>query len=178
MATWCLLANGAPPTHPRPLEQLRLADRLVCCDGAYAAALRFGREPDFVVGDGDSIAPDARRRLGERFVAVAEQDTNDLAKAFRFVVARHPGRIVILGATGRREDHALGNIFWLFDFAAVFPAVSMWTDYGVFEIVATPRTFTCTPGEHVSLFVPDPATRISSRGLVWALDGLRFGNLL
>ena len=177
MATWVLLAAGAPPTHPRPLAHLRAAAALVCCDGACATARRLGREPDFVVGDGDSISPEDRRRLAERFVHVAEQDTNDLAKAFRFAAAHTPTRIVILGATGLREDHALGNIFWLFDFAAAFPDVSMWTDHGVFEVVSAPRTFPCAAGESVSLFVPDPATRISSQGLVWPLDGLRFGSL-
>ena len=51
-----LLANGAPPSHPAPLTRLRTARTLVCCDGACAAARALGREPDYVVGDGDSLS--------------------------------------------------------------------------------------------------------------------------
>ncbi len=172
-----VLANGAPPTHPIPLGHLRAADTLVCCDGAHAAARALGREPDFVVGDGDSISAADRAALGERFVRVTEQDTNDLAKAFRFAVRLNPARIVILGATGLREDHALGNIFWLLDFAVAFPEVSICTDAGVFEVVACEREFECVPGEAVSVFAPDRDTRAMSRGLEWPLDGLRFVDL-
>ena len=172
-----ILANGAPPTHAAPLAHLREAAELICCDGACATARRLGREPDFVVGDGDSLDPADRAALGVRFVRVAEQETNDLAKAFRFAAQRQPQRIVILGATGLREDHALGNIFWLLDFAAEFPSVSICTDAGTFEVVSALREFACRPGEAVSIFAPDRETRVLSAGLVWPLDDVRFATL-
>ena len=172
-----ILANGAPPAHPVPLAHLREAAELICCDGACRAAHALGREPDFVVGDGDSLAAADRAALGARFVHVAEQETNDLAKAFRFAVQRRPQRIVILGATGLREDHALGNIFWLLDFAAEFPAVSICTDSGTFEVVSSVREFACRPGEAVSIFAPDRETRVLSAGLVWPLEDVRFATL-
>ena len=172
-----ILANGALPQHQVPLARLRSADVLVCCDGACAKARSIGREPDYVVGDGDSISAEDKLSLGERFVAVTEQDTNDLAKAFRFARTLAPGQIVILGATGLREDHSLGNIFRLFDFAAEFPQVSMLTDAGTFEVVAENRTFDSCPGEAVSIFAIDSATRVRSTGLVWPLDDVRFANL-
>ncbi len=175
--TTAILAAGQPPVHPVPLAHLRQAAELICCDGACRTAHALGRMPDFVVGDGDSLSDADRAALGPRFVQVAEQETNDLAKAFRFAVARAPRRIVILGATGLREDHALGNIFWLLDFASEFPNVSLCTDTGTFEVVASPRVFPCRPGETVSIFAPDRATRLSSSGLVWPLDGIRFANL-
>ena len=142
-----ILANGTPPSYSAALGHLRLADVLICCDGACEKARALGREPDYVVGDGDSVPAADRAALGARFVRVAEQDTNDMAKAFRFALGLAPSRIVILGATGLREDHALGNIFWLFDFAAEFPETSMVTDHGVFEVVAKRRTFPCRLGE-------------------------------
>ena len=172
-----ILANGAPPTHAVPLAHLREATELICCDGACRAARALGREPDFVVGDGDSLAAADRAALGERFVRVAEQETNDLAKAFRFAVQRQPPRIVILGATGLREDHALGNIFWLLDFAAEFPNVTMCTDAGTFEVVSARREFACRLGEAVSIFAPDRETCVLSAGLVWPLDDVRFATL-
>ena len=155
---------------------------LVCCDGALAVARALGREPDFVVGDGDSISPADAESLGDRFVRVAEQDTNDLAKAFRFACERSPRppdalRIAILGATGLREDHALGNIFRLADFAATVPHVVLYTDAGFFEVVRGERTFPCEPGEAVSVFAPTPGTAVSSNGLQWPLDCVSLADL-
>ena len=69
-----ILANGAPPTHSVPRAHLCEATELICCDGACRAARALGREPDFVVGDGDSLAAADRAALGARFVRIAEQD--------------------------------------------------------------------------------------------------------
>ena len=171
-----VLANGAVPRHPIPRQLLAEAALLVCCDGALAAARALGREPDFVVGDGDSISAADRNSLGDRFVHVAEQDTNDLAKAFRFACSRAT-RIAILGATGLREDHALGNIFRLVDFTATVPDTVLYTDAGTFEVVRGEGTFAARPGEAVSIFAPVPGTEVSSQGLQWPLDGVSLADL-
>ena len=182
-----ILANGAPPTHPVPLRLFREADRLIACDGAWRKVLDLGRTPDAVVGDGDSLGEDGREALAQRgipFIGEEEQETNDLCKAFRHAVATgaEGDAVVILGATGRREDHALGNIFHLLDFAAApreggsdrLPArVSMVTDFGTFEPVLPPGgTWTATAGRSVSVFAPVPGTRMTSEGLEWPLEGV------
>ena len=174
-----VLANGAVPRHPTPLKILADADILVCCDGALAAARLLGREPDFVVGDGDSISPADRQSLGDRFVHVPEQETNDLAKAFSFACrsAAMPSPIAILGATGLREDHTIGNIFRLVDFTAEMPATTLYTDSGTFEVLRGERTYACRTGEAVSIFAPFPDTAVSSEGLEWPLDGVSLASL-
>ena len=185
-----ILANGAPPTHPVPLRLFREANRLIACDGAWRAALGLGRVPDAVVGDGDSLGEEGRAALAMRgipFVGADEQETNDLCKAFRHAMetGAEGDMIVILGATGRREDHALGNIFHLLDFAAAAscdgggdsdrsPArVSMVTDFGTFEPVLPPGgTWTASAGSPVSVFAQLPGTVMASEGLEWPLDGV------
>ena len=187
-----ILANGAPPTHPVPLRLFREADRLIACDGAWRKALDLGRPPDAVVGDGDSLGEEGRAALAQRgipFIGEAEQETNDLCKAFRHAVSTGAeGEVfVILGATGRREDHALGNIFHLLDFATNsprgadgtgVPAVSMVTDFGTFEPVLPPGgTWTALAGRSVSVFAPIPGTRMMSEGLEWPLEGVALDTL-
>ena len=185
-----ILANGAPPTHPVPLRLFREADRLIACDGAWRMALDGGRTPDAVVGDGDSLGAEGREALAQRgipFIGEEEQETNDLCKAFRHAVAMgaEGGAVVILGATGRREDHALGNIFHLLDFATAVPRdggggsdrlsarVSMVTDFGTFEPVLPPGgTWTASAGRSVSVFAAVPGTRMTSEGLEWPLEGV------
>ena len=171
-----ILANGEPPRHAAPRAAFAAADLLVACDGALAAARALGREPDYVVGDGDSISPADRAALGARFVSVPEQDTNDLCKAFRFVISLpRPDNslsVVLLGATGLREDHALANIFHLLDFTEEVPDTAILTDTGTFTAVRGEQTFPCRPGDAVSVFAPLPGTRVTSRGLAWPLDGV------
>ena len=187
-----ILANGAPPTHPVPLRIFREAERLIACDGAWRTALDLGRPPDVVVGDGDSLGEDGREALAQRgipFIGEVEQETNDLCKAFRHAVATgaEGDGFVILGATGRREDHALGNIFHLLDFAAapreggadrLSARVSMVTDFGTFEPVLPPGgTWTAPAGRSVSVFAPVPGTRMTSEGLEWPLEGVSLDTL-
>ena len=175
MKTIVLLANGVPPSHAVPRRVLSDASVLICCDGACTKARAFGRAPDWVVGDGDSIPSDERRSLGSRFVADAEQNTNDLCKAFRLarrLAGRETVRLAILGATGLREDHTIGNIFHLPDFAADIPDTTIYTDAGTFVAVLGTRTFTCRPNDAVSVFAPQPGTHATSVGLKWPLDGV------
>ena len=168
-----ILAAGDFPTAPSPLALLDAADELVCCDGAADALLRYGREPDFVVGDLDSLSERTRERLSGRLVRVEEQETNDLAKAFRFCRSRGRGRIVILGATGKREDHTLGNLAHLVDFAEEIPGIEIATDHGVFSVALRSGEFRSFPGERLSFFAVDPETTVTSAGLKYPMRELR-----
>jgi thiamine pyrophosphokinase len=120
-------------------------------------------------------------RLCVPVFADAEQDTNDLCKAFRFVMRSGTGdRIVILGATGKREDHAIGNIFHLADFAEEYPDIRIVTDTGIFEPLMPPgREWDgdLNVGRPISVFATHPETIMTSDGLKWPLDGVRFDTL-
>ncbi len=177
--TTVILVNGEPPTHPVARAAFAGAARLVCCDGAYRTARALGREPDLVVGDGDSLAAADKAALGDRWVLIAEQDTNDLDKAFRTVVERFGAmdEIVILGAAGLREDHFLGNLFRLPRFARRVPSVSLITNAGVFTVVQGTRTYACRLHDAVSVFAPEPDTHVTSTGLQWPLDGVALDEL-
>lgn len=155
------------------------APALVACDGAVLSARALGREPDYVVGDGDSTADDVRAGLGERFVLVGEQDTNDLAKAFSFVRRRYPDRrkVAIVGAGGGREDHLLDNVFRLAAFAAELPEAALFTNHGRFDAVRGTRSFASAPGDAVSVFAADRTARAASDGLEWPLAGVDLSRL-
>ena len=167
-----LLANGDFPRHPVPLTILRRAGFLICCDGA-AANLPAGIEPDAVVGDGDSLPAAWKERWGSRWVPVAEQETNDLSKAFRYAIAHGAKALAVLGAGGKRDDHALGNYSLLADFAAALPATRLYTDFGCFAALTAPGGFDVDPGQPVSIFSFDPRQAITARGLEYPLEGLR-----
>ena len=174
-----ILAAGDFPSHPLALEALDSARHLVCCDGAVRALARRGRPaPDVVVGDFDSLPASARRHFPDAlFHHEAEQDTNDLAKAFRFCLARRWPDPVILGASGRREDHFLANFALLADFSVDAPGIRMLTDHGLFLVLRYGARIRCGAGRAVSLFSLDPAQRLSSEGLRYPLDGVALDSL-
>ena len=167
-----ILANGDFPASPHSLRILQEAERIVCCDGAAQVLLAHGIDPTVVIGDLDSLHDNVKKRLCGRIIQVAEQDTNDLNKAFRYCLAQGWLDITILGATGKREDHTLGNISLLADFAKQAPAIRMVTDYGCFLPMLTSGTISCTPGQQVSIFALDSDTPIVSHGLKYPLNGL------
>lgn len=166
-----VLANGAfPRKGGAAWSLLASARRVVACDGAAdACRRRLGRAPVAVVGDMDSLrrVPD-----GAEVVQIAEQDTNDLEKAVNWCRARGWRRVVVVGASGGREDHLIGNVFRALDLG-----VEVVTDSGRFIPVDGKASFRVGKGTAVSVFAPDRATRMTSKGLEWPLDGIAFANL-
>ena len=176
-----ILAAGDFPTHPVPLRALREADFVVCCDSAYRQwKVESGKWkekiPFVVVGDGDSLPEADKRALGDRWVQVDEQDYNDLHKAMAWAASQFSilnSQFTILAATGRREDHTLGNISYLVTFAEEYPGadIEMLTDYGRFTAMTGRRTFATFPRQQVSILSMTPDQPIYGQGLRWPLDG-------
>lgn len=193
-----ILADGAfPNTHARQ-ELLQMAPAIVCCDGAVGKLLDFGREPLAIVGDMDSISPELKARFATKIHQENEQETNDLTKAVNFCIEQGYDEIAILGATGLREDHTLGNIALLADYAQKLKSVCLLTDYGRIDAfrsgmnaddfiapgldamapeVCTTRDgkftvarFQSFQGQQVSIFSLTPETVISSLGLKYTLE--------
>lgn len=160
-----VLANGEFPVHNVPLSILENASHIVACDGAIAKLLAYqDSHRDLVaVGDGDSI-PDAMR---DRLIQIEEQDDNDLTKATRYCLEQGWRRICYLGATGKREDHTLGNISLIVLYyleMGVEPV--MVTDYGWFVVAKGDASFESFEGQQVSIFNVD-CRKLDSEGLKW-----------
>lgn len=171
-----ILADGDFPSGAIARSVLDGAIHVVCCDKAVVGYIGNGYGlPDAVVGDLDSLPDEIRASLGGRLSHDPGQDDNDLAKAFRFCISRGWQDIVILGATGKREDHALGNISWLFDFCETVPGIAMITDFGVFTAIRAPGgSVPTSPGMPISFFSADPRQPISVAGVEYPVDGLKF----
>ena len=150
------------------------ATRVVACDSAADVyRRRFRKWPTVIIGDLDSLSRlPASVSRPPTLVKVSDQDTNDLEKAISYCAKQGWRDPVIVGATGRREDHTLGNVF-----RALENGLRIVTDFGRFEPVEGGATLAARKGAGVSVFAPDPTTRMTSRGLEWPLDGVRFDRL-
>ena len=166
-----IVANGDFPKKDGAAGRLlAAAKRVVCCDGAADVyRRRFRKWPDVVIGDFDSLGA---KRVPCRVIHDADQDTNDLEKAMAYCAKQGWRDPVIVGATGKREDHTLGNVFRALDWGC-----EIVTDTGRFVPVSGKASFKVAKGTAVSVFAPDPKTRMTSRGLEWPLAPVKFRNL-
>ncbi|MGM9734907.1 MAG: thiamine diphosphokinase [Candidatus Cryptobacteroides sp.] len=186
-----IVCNGQFPASEYPRYLLRNSDFIICCDGALRKFIRsskavFGKDrlPDLVIGDMDSLSQEMRRKYGDLIVKVDEQDYNDQTKAFRWVMENMTdvGAIHILGATGEREDHTIGNVSLLMEYARMYDLegmdvrVEMTTDHGTIFAITDTFEMECGEGRRVSIFSPDNSLRIKSSGLKWKTDDVVFDN--
>lgn len=167
-----ILANGSFPESPRCLEILDNAQTIICCDEAADHLLDHGKEPDLIIGDMDSISGLTRERFADRVIAIDEQETNDLTKAVNHCAGQGIQNVTILGATGLREDHTLGNISLLLEYNRQINA-RMVTDHGEFAVLHSGHTVRSFPGEKISFFSVDNRVRVTSEGLKYPLNDMQ-----
>ncbi len=162
------LAGGGRFSH-KLLEMARsFAPRLVAADGGADRLLRYGVEPEAVIGDFDSISAAARRRLEGRLFPIAEQATTDFDKALRSIEARF---VLGLGFSGARLDHGLAVLSGLVAHPDKRCLILGPQDV---TFLAPRRLALDLPlGSRLSLF-PMGAVEGVSAGLRWPLQGIRF----
>ena len=167
-----ILADGQFPTKESLLKELKEAEFLVVCDGAITYLDELNIKPNFIVGDLDSISNELKEKYSSKLVHIAEQMSNDLSKAFHYALFLGYKEFTILGATGKREDHALANISLLSVYHKKCDFVIMKDDYGEFTIHTTPFTMDCAKGEQISIFSLNPSAKLTSKGLMYPLKQL------
>ena len=192
MATAVIVGNGQFPKKEYPLYLLESADCVVCCDGALDTYLRHFsgrnlRRPDVVVGDMDSLSKKTAERFRDIAVKIDEQETNDQSKAFHYILEHFPDvdTIHILGATGKREDHTIGNLSLLMEYAREMRrqdcgrtvSVDIVSDWSTAFAITDSCTLDVGEGRSVSIICPDNSLNIKSEGLIWPTDNVVFDNL-
>lgn len=164
-----ILANGRFPTHPIPLEMLKNASRIICCDGSTSSLLAHGYEPTAIVGDLDSVTDELKVSFSDRLYFNPDQDTNDLTKAIHWCKERGFKKISILAGTGLRDDHTMGNVGLLTSYQQMGMDVQMVTDYGIFMPLLKSAKLTSFDGQQVSIFSFNNETHVTTINLKYPL---------
>jgi thiamine pyrophosphokinase len=170
-----IVADGTFPQHEIPLGYLENAKRIVCCDGSTQSLVLAGLRPDAIVGDLDSLSDELANMFADRIFPDRNQDTNDLTKAVSWCSAMGYKDVVIVGATGKREDHTIGNISLLAEYIRDMNVI-MVTDTGILIPFLKSSTISSFPGQQVSIFSIDPETKVTSLGLLYPLSGTKIKN--
>lgn len=167
---WVILANGSFPKHKIPLSFLKKDNGIICCDGATQNLIKYGLKPNFIIGDMDSISNKTKKHFSKQIITNSSQESNDLTKALCFCNKEQAlNEITILGATGKREDHTLGNIALLIKFVRNMK-IQLLTDYGVFVPIEKTTTFQSYPKQQVSIFSLTPNVPITYTNLLYPLQ--------
>ena len=184
-----IICDGVFPKSEYPRYLIRTADFIICCDGALVKFLRnskaiFGEQrlPDLVTGDMDTLSESMQRKYADIIVKEDEQEHNDQTKAVRWALNNLEGieSIYIIGATGGRADHTIGNAALLMEYTRMFDLnginIESVTDNGTIFPVNDTIEFDCGTGREVSIFTPDNTLRIKSEGLMYPTDDVVFDN--
>jgi thiamine pyrophosphokinase len=154
---------------PRP-------DLVIAADSGLEQAAALGLVVDVVVGDFDSVDPDALAAAVRAGVAVERhptaKDQTDLELAVLAAQRRGATRVVIVGSSGGRIDHDLANLMLLG--SSVYAPLHLEAIGAGGRVVAVHDRIEIggAPGDLVTLLaVAGPAHGVRTQGLRYPLHG-------
>lgn len=130
-----VIVGGAPIGRIESIRAyLREDDTMIYCDGGLRHAAALGREADLIVGDFDSH--ENPHAAAETIVLPHEKDDTDSYYAAKEALRRGYREFLLLGVSGARLDHTLGNLALLLMLDEAGARALLVDDYAEMEIVS------------------------------------------
>ncbi len=145
---------------------LNRAEGCVAADGGADTALAAGLHPLAVIGDLDSISPDARKAFSAVLCPVDDPDTTDFEKVLQRIKAP---LFLAAGFLGGRLDHTLSVLNTL----ARYPEqpVILLSEDDVVVLLTTPTRLSLNIGDRIAVLPLDHAV-VRTTGLRWELEDM------
>ena len=141
MARWVIIGGAEIRDYGIMRNYFREGDFYVYCDCGLKHQEGLGVKPDLVIGDFDSYAkPEDLRNV---IVLPVMKDDTDTIFAVKEGLKRGYDDFLMVGVTGGRQDHNLGNIFALLMLAKCGKRALIIDDYSELSIIV--------PGEPVKI---------------------------
>ncbi len=163
-----LIANGKKPKNKKIIEILKNAKNIICVDNGYELASELNITPSVVIGDLDSVDIN---KISKDILIIKDEDqnTNDLEKALNYCLSKNIRDIILVGATGERDDQNLATILVSLEYIEQLN-IEILSDLYSIEFVNGKRDFEATPMREVSLISMDKENIITTQGLKYNLD--------
>jgi len=109
-----IVSGGTPPSYELLKEELACESVIICADSGGDCLYKHGLLPDYLLGDFDSIDGEAFEYFKREGVSIEgykrDKDYTDTQISIRKAMELGCTEIVLLGCSGNRLDHTLGNI--------------------------------------------------------------------
>ena len=171
-----IIISGGDPIDPDVVAGLPAYARVIAADSGLERAVECGFAVDLVIGDMDSVDPDAlesaRQAGSDVEIHPPDKDATDLDLAIDAAIAGGADRLIMLGGRGGRIAHLLGNALILA--APRLAGIDIeWRLSGAVVIPVTPLRsvrLSGRPGDLVSIVpVAGTAAGLVTTGLRWEL---------
>lgn len=155
----CYIFAGAP-MDSLPQAVPAPGDLILCADGGYRYARALGLEPDYLVGDFDTLLEQEIPPACRIQRHPVQKDDTDSMLAVKLGLSLGFRRFVLYGAVGGRLDHTLANVqtlLYLHAHGAEGILLGEWD-----EVLLHPpgrRLYPARPGSYFSVFSLTPVCR-------------------
>lgn len=164
-----IIGNGVIDNYDKIKTKLRQDDYIVCADGGYKHAKLLGVKPAVVVGDMDSIGDNDYD--GEIINLPIRKDFTDSEVCIKYILLKHFEEVMMLGFTGKRQDHSLANIFLLNQFADTETDAYIVDEHNEIRFAKNENIIYGRKGNIVSIIpVTGDLTGVSTEGLDYPLN--------
>ena len=169
-----ILANGKPPKKSIiSFFQKNGYESLICADGGADSALRMNLVPDAIIGDLDSVSPEALKKFKSKskIIQLKRQNDTDVEKCLKYAFNNNFREVLLAGVTGNRLDHTICNLGIVLKFLNQINT-SIVAENSFLKPYKDNVELKTYPGETISIYGFDKKTKITSNGLKYELKNI------
>lgn len=146
----CVIIGGADiANYSRIKSLLGSGDYYISCDCGLKHSLPLGITPDLIIGDFDSA--ENPNLPVETIVLPHRKDDTDTVYAVKEAVKRGFEDFLLIGVTGNRLDHTLGNLYILVMLDSLGKKAEIADDYSLISLAGKETAYIGSEFEYFSL---------------------------
>lgn len=172
-----IMANGEYEEIEAYRDIVQAADLIICADGGANYAKLLGVNPDYIIGDLDSITAEVKLYYAAQNVKYRkyprQKDFTDLYLALALADKLKASDIVLIGSLGKRLDHTLANIYCGIEAVQKGKKIMHYSPSCTVYLVADYLRLSGKAGDLVSVMaLSEKAAGVYERGFEYPLEGV------
>ena len=162
-----LVANGQRPSHPKIIQIIKDAEKIICIDNGYEIIKDLKIIPSVIIGDLDSVNLNKVDQSVE-IIKREDQNLSDLEKALNYCIEKGFSKVYLLASTGLRDDHNLANLILIIDFIEKINVIILSDKYEI-EAVKGKKEYKSKKNTQISIISINEGNKITTGGLKYNL---------
>ena len=162
-----LVANGQRPSHPKIIQIIKDAEKIICIDNGYEIIKDLKIIPSVIIGDLDSVNLNEVDQSVE-IIKREDQNLSDLEKALNYCIEKGFSKVYLLASTGLRDDHNLANLILIIDFIKKINVIILSDEYEI-EVVKGKKEYKSKKNTQISIISINEGNKITTGGLKYNL---------